>query len=71
MDEQHEDQFELCFDINGILALKHIIDYSIERWPGAPQRPVEEQEFLWHMRDLLAKCVMEHSFHNLSVDRDK
>ena len=69
MEEQHEDQFELLFDINGIQALKSVIDYAIERWPGAPQRPKDEQEFLWHMRDMLAKCQMEYSFHNLKMDR--
>lgn len=71
MEEHNEDVYELAFDINGVLALKGVIDYTIEVWPGSPARHPQEQEFLWYMRDLLNKCVMEHSFHNLSVDKDK
>ena len=64
-----ENNFELGFSIHGIRALKGVIDYSIEKWPGAPARPYEEQEFLWFMRDLLNKCIMEHTFQNLEVDK--
>ena len=71
MEEHNEDVYELAFDINGVLALKGVIDYSIEVWPGSPARHPQEQEFLWYMRDLLSKCVLEHSFHNLNVDKDK
>lgn len=60
--------FSLDFDINAIKALKSVIDYSLKTWPGSPQRPCEEQEFLWMMRDLLNKCIMEHSFHNLNFE---
>lgn len=69
MQERNEEgEFQLYFDINGIRILKGVIDYAIEMWPGAPKRPYEEQEFLWVMRDTLNKCVMEHSFQNLSMD---
>lgn len=69
--EKDEDIYTLEFTIDGIIALKSSIDYAIKMWPGAPQRPAEEQEFLWLVRDLLNKCLMEHSFHNLEVDRDE
>ena len=69
MEDHNEETFEFSFDINGIRAMRSAIDYLIQVWPGAPARPTEEQEFLWHMRDQLAKCQMEHSFHNLSADR--
>ena len=70
MEEYNEDIYQLAFDIDGIMALKSVIDLSIETWPGSPARHATEQEFLWYMRDLLNKCVMEHSFHNLSIEKD-
>ena len=69
MEEYNEDIYQFAFDINGVLALKGVIDYSIKTWPGSPARHAQEQEFLWYMRDLLNKCVMEHSFYNLEVDK--
>ena len=69
MEEHNEDVYQLAFDINGVYALKGIIDYSLETWPGSPLRHAQEQEFLWYMRDLLNKCVMEHSFYNLDIDK--
>jgi len=68
--EKDEDIYSLDFTIDGIIALKSTIDYYLLKWPGAPERPAEEQEFLWLVRDLLNKCLMEHSFHHLDVDRD-
>jgi len=70
MEEHNEDVYQLAFDINGVLALKGVIDYSIEVWPGSPARHAQEQEFLWYMRDLLNKCIMEHSFYNLNIEKD-
>lgn len=64
-----DNRFEIDFNIDGIRALKGVIDYSLEVWPGAPKRPYQEQEFLWYMRDLLNKCIMEHTFQNLEVDK--
>ena len=69
MEEPNEDIYELAFNIDGIHALKGVIDLSIETWPGSPARHPQEQEFLWYMRDLLNKCVMEHSFNHLEVDK--
>ena len=68
MEDHIEDSFSLDFDIHGIRAMKGVIDYAIETWPGAPKRPYEEQEFLWFMRDVLNKCVMEHSFYHLEAE---
>ena len=69
MEEQQDNHFEIAFSIHGIRALKGVIDYALEKWPGAPARPYEEQEFLWYMRDLMNKCVMEHTFQNLELDK--
>ena len=57
--------YEFSLDIRGVHLLKGVIDYAIQMWPGAPQRPAEEQEFLWTMRDEVNRCVLEHNFNNL------
>ena len=70
--EDHQDQdasYDFSFDINGIYLMKGVVDYMIQVWPGSPQRPAEEQVFLMQMKTELAKCMMHHSFNNLSVDR--
>lgn len=72
MEHQSNDRYEFAFDIDNVKLLKGVIDYALEVWPGSPKRPEIEQEFLWHMRDQLAKCIMDHSFYNLSIeDGDK
>jgi hypothetical protein len=65
MDEQDCIRYDFSLDINGVRLLKGVIDYAIEKWPGAPQRPHEEQEFLWSMRDEVNRCMLEHTFNNL------
>ena len=65
MEEQDCDMYEFSLDINGVHLLKGVIDYAIQNWPGSPQRPREEQEFLWTMRDEANRCVLEHNFKNL------
>ena len=67
MESSESDKYSLEFNIDGIYALKSVIDYAIEKWPGAPARPWEEQEFLWGMRDTLQRCLLEHSFHNMEL----
>ena len=68
MDNQNTERYELHFDIDGIRQLKSMVDYMIETWPGAPKRPAQEQEYMWHIRDLLNMCMMEHNFRHLEVE---
>ena len=68
MDNLNDERYELQFDIDGIKQMKSMIDYMIETWPGSPKRPYEEQYFMWHIRDLLNMCLMEHSFRHLEVE---
>jgi len=68
MEEQDCDMYEFSLDINGVHLFKGVIDYAIEKWPGAPQRPAQEQEFLWAMRDEVNRCILEHNFNNLEFE---
>ena len=54
--------YGLDFDLNGVRALRSSIQYLIEMWPGSPARPAEEQTFLWHIRDQLDRCILQHTF---------
>ncbi len=65
MEEQDRDLYEFAFDINGLHVFKGVVDYAIAMWPGSPLRPPEEQEFLWHMRDEVNRCILEHNFNHL------
>ena len=67
--EEPTNLYEFAFNIDGVMALKGVIDYAIKVWPGAPARPHGEQEFLLRMRDECNRCIMEHSFHNLQADK--
>lgn len=61
--------FELLLSIEDVRALYNIICYSIETWPGSPKRPVEEQEYLRHMRNQLFAMLADYSFTELDTDR--
>jgi len=54
--------YGLEFNIDGVRALRSSVQYMIEIWPGAPARPAEEQTFLWHIRDQLDRCILQHTF---------
>jgi hypothetical protein len=60
--ENEELRFEFDFDIDGVRSLRSSIQYLIDVWPGAPARPKEEQEFLWHMRDQCDRCILQYTF---------
>lgn len=48
--------------IDEVRMMYNHLDYSIKMWPGAPARPVEEQEFLWEMKDKYFAMLMEYNF---------
>ena len=56
-------QFEL--GIEDLRMLYGVIDNALEKWPGAPQRPYEEQEFLRYTKNTLFALITEYNFtHN-------
>ena len=71
LDGYMEDEWlcSMTMNIHQIKALYGTICYSIQMWPGAPRRPVEEQEFLQSMKERLFAMIMEHNFEMLDTDR--
>ena len=47
--------------IDEVRMLYDHICYSIKMWPGAPARPVEEQEYLHILKNRLFAMIMEHT----------
>ena len=48
--------------INDVRLLYGIVCYALETWPGYPKRPIEEQEYLKHLRTQLFAMIADHSF---------
>lgn len=55
----------ITMDINAVRMWYDFICYSIQMWPGAPARPVEEQEMLHNMKMKLFTLMMEHNLTEL------
>tara|TARA_A100001035_G_scaffold251746_1_gene223839 strand:- start:386 stop:586 length:201 start_codon:yes stop_codon:yes gene_type:complete len=53
---------DLTMDYVGLRLLYDHICYAIEVWPGAPKRPVEEQEYLLHLKTQLAAMIFQHQY---------
>ena len=60
-----EPDYSLDLSIDDIQTLHHCVQETIRYWPGAPARPIEEQEHLWYLRDSLYRIILEYSFENL------
>ena len=61
--------FQMFMNIRDIRLLYNHICFAIETWPGSPRRPVEEQEFLKHMKNQLFAMIADYSFTELDTDR--
>ena len=64
MDETPEFDYQVDLRIEDIYLLHHCVDETFKNWPGAPARPVEEQEHLSHLRDQFQRMRLDHSFRN-------
>ena len=58
-----EPDYSIDLSIEDIRLLYECVRKRIERWEGAPARPVEEQEHLWYMRDSLYRIILDYQFH--------
>ena len=67
----NDQEFEgtLHLDIKSIHALRDALRYLKQVWPGAPARPVEEQEFIEQLLVVLNQLSLEHSF--VFLDQEK
>ena len=70
--EYSDDDYVYALDltIDAVRALHSHLDYSLHMWPGAPRRPIEEQEFLKHLRSTMFTIMLEHSYENSEADKD-
>ena len=54
--------FEVQFSDDEVRALHYAVTEAIKNWPGAPARPVEEQEHLESIRIGLVQMLLEMQF---------
>tara|TARA_B100002019_G_scaffold228476_1_gene201756 strand:- start:9860 stop:10087 length:228 start_codon:yes stop_codon:yes gene_type:complete len=58
----------LNMGIQELRMLYSHIEYSIKMWPGAPARPVEEQEYLQRLKSRIASVIMQYNFDMLEME---
>ena len=61
---EKEPDYTVFMQIEDVHLLHHCVKETIEKWPGSPARPAEEQEHLWQVRDWLYRMILEHKFNN-------
>jgi hypothetical protein len=61
----YEEDFDYTVNvtIHDIRLLHHCVQEAIRTWPGAPARPVEEQEHLWYLRDSLYRMMLDYTYN--------
>ena len=50
--------------IDELRAMYGVFDYAYQTWPGAPKRPLEEQEYLRYMKNKLFAMILEYNLDN-------
>ena len=73
MIDDHNEEWEATINmgIEGVRALRGLLDYANQTWPGSPARPPEEQEFIWALRDVMNKLVLEYTFDNAEMSNGR
>ena len=51
--------------IQDVHLLYHSVQETIRVWPGAPARPVEEQEQLVQMKSNLYRMILDYRFRQM------
>ena len=67
--EGEDFDYQMFLNIEDVRLLYSHVCYAIETWPGAPRRPVEEQEYLQHFKNQLFAMIADYSFSQLDTDR--
>ena len=65
MEEERRPDYMVNLTIDDVYLLHHCVIEYIKDWPGAPARPLEEQEHLWYLRDSLYRMILEYKFENM------
>ena len=58
----------LHLDIHAARALRDLLEYFNQMWPGAPARPYQEQEFAQSLLKTVNQIILEHNFTYLDHD---
>lgn len=60
------DQIRIKVELSGdeFAQLAKSVEFHYQQWPGYPAAPREEQEMLWHLRQILRCILMEVSYHH-------
>ena len=69
-DHDYEWESQLHLNIRAVNALEELLKYFIEKWPGSPARPAEEQEFARTLLECMHRLKLEHSFDCLEMKND-
>ena len=69
MTDDQDFEGTLHLDIKSVYALRDALRYLKQVWPGSPDRPAEEQEFIDQMITVLNQLSLEHSF--VFLDQEK
>jgi len=65
IEDEFEPDYMLGLTIENIYLLYECVKKRIETWEGSPQRPAEEQEHLWQLRDDLYRCILDFKFREM------
>ena len=64
-EEQEQYDYMVGLSIQDIHLLYHSVQETIRVWPGAPARPVEEQEQLVQMKNNLYRMILDYKFREM------
>lgn len=65
-DELEEEWYcEFKMGIHDVRSLYSSISFALETWPGSPRRPLEEQEYLIHLKQQLFAMLAEYTFTHI------
>jgi hypothetical protein len=59
----NEEGYMVQLSTEDVNLLHHCIEETLKYWPGAPARPVEEQEHLWYLRDSLYRMMLDYTYN--------
>ena len=62
MNEDHRFDYQVDLTIEDIRLLSYCVNETIRTWPGAPRRPVDEQDHLRYLRDSLFRMIMDYNY---------
>jgi len=59
MNEDEVKGFQVDLTDDDVRTLYYAVMMALDKWPGSPQRPAEEQEKLFDMKDILFRMILE------------